>query len=255
MPDFAGYFQAAGFTVLLYDNRNLGDSGGLPRNEVDPELQVRDYLDAFNYSTTLPEVDPKKIVYWGSSMSGGVVLKAAALNKNIAAVIAQVPFVSGEWIALTAPQPPAGLILERGHAVAVGQPTMIPGLPNSVEEATNGTSKAVLNDPSTIRFIEEITRRGYTWKNEVTAQSMTNCFLFEPLAYIHRIAPTPLLMVVAGNDRITSTHKQLEAFEKARQPKKLRVFPGEDHFSMYFDEAFKRNMAAQIEFLMETLHL
>ncbi|KAK2043974.1 alpha/beta-hydrolase [Colletotrichum somersetense] len=255
LPDIARHFQTAGFTVLLYDNRNLGESEGLPRLEVDPDMQARDYVDAFNYAAALPEVDREKIVYWGTSMSGGVVLKAAALNKNIAAVIAQLPFISGEWVALKATKPPAGLVLERGHAVAVGQPTLIPSLPDSAEEVTNGTSKAVLADPSTIPFMEEITRRGYTWERRVTAQSMANCHLFEPLAYIHRIAPTPLLMVVADNDTVTGTPIQLEAFEKARQPKKLHILHGEDHFSPYLGEAFKRNMAAQMEFLRETLHL
>ncbi|KAK2024893.1 alpha/beta-hydrolase [Colletotrichum zoysiae] len=255
LPDIAGHFQTAGFTVLLYDNRNLGESEGLPRLEVDPDMQARDYVDAFNYAAALPEVDLEKIVYWGTSMSGGVVLKAAALNKKIAAVIAQLPFISGEWVALKATQPPAGLVLERGHAVAVGKPTLIPSLPESAEEVANGTSKAVLADPSTIPFMEEITRRGYTWERSVTAQSMANCYLFEPLAYIHRIAPTPLFMVVADNDTVTGTPIQLEAFEKARQPKKLRILHGEDHFSPYYGEALKHNMAAQIEFLRETLHL
>ncbi|KAH7036033.1 Alpha/Beta hydrolase protein [Microdochium trichocladiopsis] len=254
-PDIAAYFQKAGFTVLSYDNRNLGDSEGLPRNEVDPELQTRDYFDAFNYAATLPEVDPKKIVYWGSSFSGGVVLKAAALNKNIAAVIAQVPFISGEWVSRTVKQPPAGLVLERGHAIATGQPTMIPSLPDTTEEITNGTSKAVLADQSTIAFMEEISRRGYTWDRRVTVQSMANTCLFEPLAYVHRIAPTPLFMVVADNDTVTGTHLQLEAFERARQPKKLQLFAGEDHFSMYYGEALERNVTTQIEFLKETLHL
>jgi hypothetical protein len=218
-------------------------------------MQMRDYFDAFNYAATLPEVDPKKIVYWGTSMSGGNVLKAAALNKNIAAVIAQVPFISGEWVARTAAQPPAGLVLERGHAVSVGQPALIASLPDSTDEIAQGTSKAVLADPAAIPFIEEMARRGYTWGKTVTAQSLANCCLFEPLAYIHRIAPTPLFLVVADNDTVTATHMQLEAFERARQPKKLRIFHGEDHFSLYYGEALKRNMAAQIEFLRETLHL
>jgi hypothetical protein len=62
-------------------------------------------------------------------------------------------------------------------------------------------------------------------------------------------------MVVADNDTVTATHMQLEAFEKARQPKQLRLFSGEDHFSLYYGEALKRNMAAQVEFLRGTMHL
>jgi cephalosporin-C deacetylase-like acetyl esterase len=59
-------------------------------------LQTRDYLDAFDFASALPDVDPVRIIFWGSSMSGGNAICAAALEKRVRAVIAQVPFVSGE---------------------------------------------------------------------------------------------------------------------------------------------------------------
>ncbi|KAJ4251376.1 hypothetical protein NW762_011357 [Fusarium torreyae] len=99
LPDFAARFNAAGYGALVYDNRCWGDSEGSPRDEVDPWLQTRDYLDVFDYISAHPDVEPSKVVYWGSSMSGGNVICAAAINKNLAGVIAQVPFVSGEAIA------------------------------------------------------------------------------------------------------------------------------------------------------------
>src|SRR5207248_3064314 len=70
LPSFAARFQAAGFAVLLYDNRNWGDSDGLPRQESIPALQQTDYYDAFNYAICLPNVDRHRMVYWGTSFSG-----------------------------------------------------------------------------------------------------------------------------------------------------------------------------------------
>src|SRR6266536_719154 len=49
LPPFASRFQAAGFALLLYDNRNWGESDGLPRQESNPALQQTDYYDAFNF--------------------------------------------------------------------------------------------------------------------------------------------------------------------------------------------------------------
>lgn len=95
MPEFASAFHNAGYAVLLYDNRNWGDSDGLPREESNPALQQTGYYDAFNYAT-LPSVDPTKIVYWGTSFFGGNVIYAAALDKRIKAAIIQAPPVSGE---------------------------------------------------------------------------------------------------------------------------------------------------------------
>ncbi|KAH7016410.1 Alpha/Beta hydrolase protein [Microdochium trichocladiopsis] len=255
LPDFAERFQAAGFTVLTYDNRCWGGSEGLPRHEVDPILQSRDYADAFAFVLTLPDVDAEKILYWGTSMSGGTTIYAATLNKKIAGVIIQVPFVSGEWQSKASGESPNGLIMERAHAIATGKPTTIPIVPESRESVLNGTSQAVLNKPEVLPFLGELDRRGWVFEKAMTVQSMANIAMFEPLAYTHRISPTPLLIVVSSNDVTAATHMQLEAFERAREPKKLHLLSGEDHFSPYSSEAFEKNIKAQIAFLTETLGL
>ncbi|KAJ1336184.1 quorum-quenching protein AidA [Microdochium nivale] len=253
LPDFAQRFQAIGITVLTYDNRCWGDSEGLPRNEVDPVLQSRDYYDAFGFAITLPEVDPAKVVYWGSSMSGGTASTAAAFNKKIAAVIVQVPLMSGEWVSNSSGQSTDGLVNARGYTIATGQPAMMPILPESREAVLNGTSKAVLTKPEVLPFIEEYDRRGWSFEKLVTVQSMANVAMFEPASFVHRISPTPLLMVIPSHDMTASTDMQLDAYARAREPKTLHFLPGEDHFSVYSGEAFEKNITGQIAFLTKTL--
>ncbi|KAJ3546051.1 hypothetical protein NM208_g2202 [Fusarium decemcellulare] len=226
LPDFAARFNEAGYGALVYDNRCWGDSEGLPRNEVDPWLQTRDYLDVFNYVAGHSDVDPSKIVYWGSSMSGGNAICAATMNKNLAGVIAQVPFISGEFLTRI-PGPPTALLTSNRHPTSN---TCIPVFPSSLEELQNGTSKAVLKDPGAIPFLAEQTRRGWEYSKSCTLQSLTNTMLHEPLAYIHRVSPTPLLMVVAEQDVTTQTHLQFEAFEKALQPKNVEGSKGSGSF-------------------------
>lgn len=46
---YAEAFLAAGFAVLLYDHRNFGQSGGEPRQEINPWMQARGYRDAPSY--------------------------------------------------------------------------------------------------------------------------------------------------------------------------------------------------------------
>jgi len=58
-----------------------------------------------------------------------------------------------------------------------------------------------------------------------------------------------MLMIVAGKDATTSTHLQLEAFEKALQPKTLEILSGIGHFAPYFGGTFEQNVGAQIRFL------
>lgn len=64
-----------------------------------PSNRVASFLMNSNLLSLL-EINSPNIVYWDSSMRGGATLYAAALDRRIRAVIAQVPFVSGEGIAL-----------------------------------------------------------------------------------------------------------------------------------------------------------
>lgn len=245
MPDFAARFNAAGYGALVFDNRCLGDSEGLPRDEVDPVLQTRDYLDVFNYAAAHPDVDPSKIVYWGSSFSGGNAICAAAVNRSIAGLIVQVPFVSGEATSrLPGAQP--DLLISNRHP---GSEARVPVWPSSAEEVINGTCKAVLKDCGAIPFMAETTRRGMSYIKTVTLQSLTNTLLHEPMAYIHRVSPTPLLMIIGDRDVTIPTHLQLEAFEKALQPKTLKFLKGAGHFEPYYGETFEENVTYQLEFL------
>src|SRR5215472_14600959 len=95
LDSFAEVFAAAGLNVLVFDNRNLGASGGEPRQEIDPWAQVRDYRHAITYAGTRPEVDPGRIGIWGSSYSGGHVLVVAAIDRRVKAAVSQVPLISG----------------------------------------------------------------------------------------------------------------------------------------------------------------
>jgi fermentation-respiration switch protein FrsA (DUF1100 family) len=58
--------------------------------------------------------------------------------------------------------------------------------------------------------------------------------MYEPGNWISRVSPTPLLMVVAQNDRLTVTDLALAAYEHALEPKRLVLIPG-GHFDPYLD--------------------
>lgn len=69
---------------------------------------------------------------------------------------------------------------------------------------------------------------------------------------VHRISPTPLLMVVADNDVLCPTDIAMETYVKARKPKELQILPG-GHFDAYTGPLFKRNADGQVAFLRKTL--
>lgn len=215
--------------------------------------QVKDYYDAFDYAASLPETDPSKIVYWGTSMSGGVAITAAALDQRVAAVIAQAPFVS----ALDHLGPVAGIVTplvfhDRAGTRSTGTRTKVPLIPTSLEEAVSGTSRAILNQPDVIPYAEGLIKRGHPMEDSLTLQSIGHMLLFEPTNFIDRIRPRPLLMVVGENDTTTSTRAQLQAFHRAMEPKTLHVIRGIGHFGVYYGDAFEQNIKVQLQFLAET---
>jgi uncharacterized protein len=88
LMDYARGFAAAGLHVVLFDYRGFGGSGGSPRQLVSAARQRRDYRAAIAAARQLPSVDPERVVLWGISLSGGHVVRAAAEDGRIAAVVA-----------------------------------------------------------------------------------------------------------------------------------------------------------------------
>ena len=86
-------FAAAGFHVLVFDYRNFGLSDGRPRQYISVPCQLADWKAAIFYLRGHAEVDAHRVGLWGISFSGGHVLHLAQQDKNIMAVVAQVPHI------------------------------------------------------------------------------------------------------------------------------------------------------------------
>lgn len=95
LQPFAERLSQAGLDVLAFDYRGFGMSEGLPRQTVSVAGQIQDFHAAIAAAKKLPGVNPNRIVLWGSSLSGGHVLRVAADRDDITAVIAMTPLTSG----------------------------------------------------------------------------------------------------------------------------------------------------------------
>lgn len=89
------------------------------------------------------------------------------------------------------------------------------------------------------------------WRNECTVRSIDYALAYDVFPYMPRIAPTPLLMILTEEDTTTPTDLALEAFARAREPKRLVMIPGH-HYRVYVD-AFEGSSGAAREFLVEHL--
>lgn len=253
LKGFAETFQTAGMNAIVYDNRNLGDSGGMPRGEIDPEQQIRDFRDTITYAQSRDDVDGDRIGIWGSSYSGGHVLVVAARDRRVKCVVAQVPLVQGlqnarrlvrsdHWTALR-----EGFVADRQGRLRGEAPLTLP-----VVGENFGDPCALPTEDSHIFFTELSEENRGKWVNEITLRSMELFTEYEPGDSIARIAPTPLMIVVGRDDMLTPADMTLAAYEKALQPKKLLVLDCA-HFDAYIGKAFEVSAPAQAAWFEEHL--
>lgn len=101
---YAARFAEAGYALLVFDYRGWGDSAGEPRRVLDIRAQQLDWRAGVAYARRIEGVDASRVVLWGTSFGGGHALHLAAEDHEIAAVIAQVPHISGPASAFSQPK-------------------------------------------------------------------------------------------------------------------------------------------------------
>ncbi|WP_028938418.1 alpha/beta hydrolase [Pseudonocardia spinosispora] len=253
---YAEVFAAAGLNCLVYDHPGFGASDavpGTPRQEVDPWQQIRFIQHAITYAQSRPDVDAERIGLWGSSYGGGNAYVTAAIDRRVKAIVGQVPAISGSqhfrelvridnWAAMDA------MFAAERQAIAGGaEPTLIPVV------AEDPTAVAALPTADSYQWFSEVSaQRAPAWRNEVTLLTMEYFRGYEPAKYLPLISPTPLLMVVAPNDRLAAGELAAAAYETARAPKKLQLVDG-GHFDAYTGPGFDISSGAARDWFVEHL--
>ena len=219
LPRFAERFAAAGFGCLLYDHRNFGASEGEPRLEADPFRQVHDMRDAVTFAGTLDGVDPGRIALWGNSYSGGHVLVVAALDRRVRCVVSVVPVTSGSAVVrrLSGDAAWNQRIAEFNAA----------RLKEMRGEGTQYQPQTTLDE--TISYWAQLDPPR---ENRISVLSQEMFGEYEPVAYVARIAPTPLLMILTNHDLRVFSDLQLDAYGQCREPKRIVILPG-GHYDPY----------------------
>jgi pimeloyl-ACP methyl ester carboxylesterase len=248
-PGVPEEFQKAGISALVYDPRNTGKSGGFPRNDIDPFKQSEDYHDAFIFLSQQDIINPDQIVYFGMSLSAGIALAAAAMDRRICAIIAVAPVFE-----FTPIKPhdekrlKQKLMKDRESQVTNGTPPYV--LPILESVAFLPFNSHITTTPEEQRQ-EELAYHAHLadeWKKELgdddefdpalthnaygtVMQSYHRMFLWEsiPAEQIKRISPTPLFMLTPEHDQISSAESQTEIFESLQGPKRQMIAPGREH--------------------------
>lgn len=246
--DFAKCFAQRGIAVFVFDYRGFGKSRGKIRNYVSPSRHLSDWQAAIEHVRKSGMVNPHKLALWGSSFSGGHVIKLAANDHSIRAIVSQVPFVDGfstlgiygpGFLIKTTPQ----IIHDLWNVARRKAPHYIPatGKPGSV---------AALNQPGNLEDYLALVPEGSKWENKVPARALLSALRYRPGLEAKKLR-CPALFVIAENDNLILASAVEKTARRAPQGRVLSLPVG--HFDVYQGNVFKKMSAAEADFFEEFL--
>jgi uncharacterized protein len=251
LDPYARRFAAAGFYVLLFDYRNIGASDGTPRQVIEIERQLQDWASAVRFVRGLDGVDPRRIGLWGTSLSGGHVVTAAARDGHIAAISAQCPMLDGHA---------SSRMLRRSAGIGAIARLLRAALTDKVRAAFGLSAfyvplvarpgeRAAMVSPDAYDGMQAITPPG--WRNEIAARIFLSMPLYRPLRHAGDVK-CPALFIACERDNLVSVKATFKAARRMGDTARIVTLPI-GHFDIYLGEWFERASTEQVAFFKEAL--
>lgn len=249
LPAYAEQFAAAGYVAVVFDYRFFGDSDGEPRQLLDVRAQLNDWRAAIGWARSLHGVDPARVVGWGTSFAGGHVITVAGTGTTLAAIIAQVPHVSG-WAAIRAAGARQALrllpaALDDSARALIGAP------PHYVDSVGAPGSRSIMATPDALAAVQAMAAAdGMTLDDfplTVAARIVLRIGLYSPIRHAAGVR-CPALIQVASRDAVTPGAAARKAAARKPSAATVKTYPG-GHFDVYVDPLFSSVVADQVEFL------
>ncbi len=249
LAQYESWFSAAGFAVLAFDFRHLGESGGLPRQLFSLRRYFEDIEAALAFIATRPELDAKRVALWGTSMGASHVVTMAARRPDIAAAVIQCPILQGR-----APMLRSGLwhmLRFTGPIISDTVRALFGFNRRYVKLVGRPGELAFVNLPGAYEGWHSVVPQGAHFDNRIPAGGSTLQVLFYNAAASARNVRCPLLVCVCDNEELMDPAIAVKAATDA--PRGIAKHYAADHFSVYHPPMVERLVADQIEFL--TMHL
>lgn len=244
---YASRFAEAGYAVLVFDYRGWGDSDGEPRRVLDIRAQHRDWRAAIAYARSIEGIDADRIVLWGTSFGGGHALHLAAEDHSFAAVIAQVPHISGPASAFSQPR---SLV---ARLIAAGMWDQLRALlgrePYRVDAAGYPGDLAMMTSPDAAPMAMRLAGDRYEEllpENNVAARIALRVPYYSPGRRVDKIT-APTLIQIAERDTVTPFKVAVKAARRIAKGE-IRTYDCQ-HFEPYLDPYFDTVVGDQLDFL------
>ncbi|KAH0595097.1 hypothetical protein MHUMG1_07397 [Metarhizium humberi] len=258
LPTTAAAFQAAGISALVYDPRGVGLSDGEPRNNINPHVQVDDMSDAVTFMLSHSSVDRRQGVgLWGMSLGGTVAMAAAVLDPRVRWLIVVSPATEPTHNMVKMRQVLVQAARDRESQVKGNAPYMVPMLDGRGENPAGfdpGLERA-----SVMRMLQayddaNVLRAALAphHVNRTTIGTYRHMLLWDS-RHLWKLITQPVLFVIAKQDDLIGTDKQVAHFEALQAPKRLHVADGATHMDILDNAHQERVNQAQVLFVQDAL--
>ncbi|MEU4198179.1 alpha/beta hydrolase [Kribbella sp. NPDC026611] len=245
---FAERFNAAGFDVLAFDFRRLGESEGEPRQVANIPDQLDDWRAAIAFAAALPGVE--RVALWSFSLTAGQVVQLAAEDLPLSAAIAQSANLDGPAALRNASryQTPGSAIRLLGRALMDYISGLTGGSPRLVALAAPQGQVALLNTPDA-QDTNAALGDYPEWHQAIAARSVLPAALYKPGRFAADVR-CPVLYVACTDDRSALAAPARAAASQSSAAQLLEV-PG-GHYAPFLD-AHEVVVDAEIAFLSRHL--
>ena len=255
LPAYAETFAKRGMAVFIFDYRGFNDSEGEPRFYINPSRHIEDWKAAIAYVRSLDSVDGNRVALWGTSFSGGHVIKVAAEDQQIRAVVAQVPFTDGITTSLSYLKTPMfalksiyhgfldlilSLFSDRRHYVMI----------SSTPEGPFGMMSTPDSLPGVQKLLGEEGQQEWSKINRCPADIVFSLSFYRPITSASKVS-CPTLIISAEKDSLFPPDGPVNLAAKMKQATLVSLPMG--HFDPYVGELFDRLSVQMADFLAKNL--
>lgn len=242
--EYAQRFAQAGYAVVLFDYRCWGGSTGTPRELVSLKYQLVDWKTVISFLTEYKYINSRKIVLWGTSLSGGYVLNLAAELRHIQAVMVQVPFVDGAETAKCYPIQHFPKALKLSSQDYMGAKV---GLSAKTLPVVHPFALSFMPTKDSYQGYMSIVNSDFFWSGEVPSRVFFDLIRYRPILTVRDIS-IPVLFIAAKQDSLIPIESSRET---ATNIAPFVEYHEWDicHFDIYQTKWLEKSIATQVAFL------
>ena len=248
LDQYERWFSTAGFAVVAFDFRHLGESGGTPRQLMSLRRYFGDIDAAIAFIRGRPELDATRIALWGTSFGASHVVATLARRHDLAAGVVQCPILQGRAPALS-----AGL----GHLMRFTGPIMSDLARGALGMARRYVS--IVGRPGELAFVNipgayegwmSVVPPGVVFDGRITAGAGLSMLFYDAAAQARKVR-CPLLVCVSDRENLMNPVIAARVARDAQKGEAIH-YPT-DHFEVYHPPFVERIVADQIAFLQRHL--